>query len=460
MARCGIPLVSSGSYPARAGNRIRPWIDGEPAFRRICQAIGDAQASVWVAVTFMWPEFRMPDDQGSGLDLLQRAASRGLDVRLIFWRPDTDLPGHRRNAFWGSAAHLRQLATDSPDVSVRWDRAHPGFCQHQKIWLIDADEDATATSFVGGINMNPHSLVSPGHHGAGQNHDAYVELAGPGLVDVHHNFVQRWNEASERDDPDGMAGPNGALDMAFPARIPSPRGDAVAEVQRTTHAGRYGDGHPTPGGASFDIAAGEQTNLRQYCAAMDAARHGIYIENQYLDVPDIIAALEGALSRGVEVVVVMPLVPDLSATIRAAPERPALLAARARLASYPNFCLSGIAGRDMSGRRVSVHVHAKLMLIDDAWATVGSCNLHRYSLFGNGELNVAFHDPSTVRDMRIELFQEHLDTDTSALDDKAALRLFRHVALANRNRHQTGNADWQGLAIAMNVATYGDVAQF
>ena len=33
-----IPFVQSGSYPLRAGNVVRPLIDGEPAFRRICEA--------------------------------------------------------------------------------------------------------------------------------------------------------------------------------------------------------------------------------------------------------------------------------------------------------------------------------------------------------------------------------------------------------------------------------------
>lgn len=454
-----IPFVTTGSYPTRGGNRIQPWIDGEPAFRRICAAIDDARTSVLVAVTFMWPEFRMPDGRGTGLDVLQRAASRGLDVRVIFWRPDEDMVRHRRNAFWGSAGHGRQLAQGCPDVAVRWDRAQPGFCQHQKIWVMDA-EDPGAMCFVGGINMNPHSLVLPGHAGSGHNHDAYVELAGPSLVDVHHNFVQRWNEASERARDDGLAGPNGALDMTFPTRVPPVSGMAVAQVQRTTHAGRYARGHPPPGAKPFDIASGETTNLEQYCAAIRAARRTIYMENQYLDVLDIVQALHDALVRGVEVVVVMPLVPDISPVARGAAERAALLRARARLALHRGFALCGIAGLDADGRRAPVYVHAKLMLIDDAWATVGSCNLHRYSLFGNGELNVAFHDPATVSAMRIALLGEHLEVDTSALNDIAALRLFRDVASANRRRHDQARADWQGLAITLDPATYGEVDQF
>ncbi len=454
-----IPFARTGSYPTRSGNRIRPLIDGMPAFRRICAAIEQARTSVWVAVTFMWPEFRMPDGRGQPLAVLQRAAARGLDVRVIFWRPDEDMHRHRRNAFWGSAAHRAHLAGVCPDVAVRWDRAHPGFCQHQKAWLMDVT-DSAATGFVGGINMNPHTLVMPGHGGQGQNHDACVEIAGPCLVDLHHDFVQRWNEASERDRDDGCAGRSGGTELPFPTQVPRPCGDARAQVQRTVHAGRYAHGHPPPAGQPFDIASGEMTSLAQYCAAIRAARRTVYLENQYLDVAEIVAALQDALVRGVQVLILMPLEPDLVAVSRGAPARPAMLQARAQLGTFANFTLCGIAGRDGGGARMPVYVHAKLMLIDDTWATVGSCNLHRFSLFGNGELNIAYNDPETVRGMRVALLQEHLDTDTAALDDAAALRLFRDIATSNRQRHSRGDADWQGLAITMDIRSYGRVRQF
>ncbi len=114
-------------------------------------------------------------------------------------------------------------------VRIRWDRAHAGFCQHQKTWLIDAGKD-TETSFVGGINLNPHSLVSPGHSGEGQNHDVYIELAGPSVADVHHNFVQRWNELSERHQDDGRWGADSETDLPFPHRVPAERGTVRVQI--------------------------------------------------------------------------------------------------------------------------------------------------------------------------------------------------------------------------------------
>jgi cardiolipin synthase A/B len=449
-----IPFVDTGSYPTREGNLVRPWIDGEPAFRRICEAVETARERVCATVTFMWPAFRMPDGRGTALDVLDGAARRGVDVRLLFWRPEEETADFRPNAFWGSAEHLALLVQRYQRLNIRWDRAHPGFCQHQKTWLVDAERDA-GTSFVGGINLNPHSLVTPDHRGAHHNHDVYVEVAGPAVADVHHNFVQRWNEASERQQRDGRWGPGGAEDLGYPTRTPPARGDVRVQIQRTTHAGRYVDGHPPPGGSPFPIASGEQTNLDQYCAAIRAARRTIYLEHQYLAVAAILAALDDALTRGVQVVAMLPAVPDVVSRATATPDQAAALAARAALARHANFTLCGMAGQAAGGARTPVHVHSKLMLVDDEWATVGSCNLHRYSLYWNAELNAAYGDPAAVRAMRVALFREHLGADTSQLDDAAALALFRHTARDNRRRHARGDTSWQGIAIALDGATYG-----
>jgi cardiolipin synthase A/B len=100
------------------------------------------------------------------------------------------------------------------------------------------------------------------------------------------------------------------------------------------------------------------------------------------------------------------------------------------------------------------------MLVDDAWATIGSANLHRYSLLGNGELNAAIWAPETVHAFRVALFEEHLATDTAALDDVAALRLFAETARANRRKWKSASTDWQGIAFALDLPTYGQEPQF
>jgi phosphatidylserine/phosphatidylglycerophosphate/cardiolipin synthase-like enzyme len=101
------------------------------------------------------------------------------------------------------------------------------------------------------------------------------------------------------------------------------------------------------------------------------------------------------------------------------------------------------------------YVHAKLMLVDDVWATIGSCNLHANSLSGHSELNVSIWDRTVVRELRCALLAEHLGVDTGDLDDRAALRLYQTIARANSRKMEAGQFDWQGLAFALPPEAYG-----
>jgi phosphatidylserine/phosphatidylglycerophosphate/cardiolipin synthase-like enzyme len=175
----------------------------------------------------------------------------------------------------------------------------------------------------------------------------------------------------------------------------------------------------------------------------------VYIENQAFAVPEVAGALDGALERGVEVVVLVPPEPEDRA--RAARARPELLA----LGRHSRFALVGIAGRSADGARHDVYVHAKVMLVDDTWATIGSCNLHAFSVLGNTEMNATFQDPAAVRALRCELLSEHLGRDTSDLDDRAALAEYRRIAVDNRRRRDAGDPEWEGLAFSLDPAAYG-----
>jgi cardiolipin synthase A/B len=272
---------------------------------------------------------------------------------------------------------------------------------------------------------------------------------------VHHNFVQRWNEASERNAVDGSWGDTGGSDLAFPTQLTRPAGESLVQVQRTLHAGCYCDGRPSPAGQPFDVASGERSIFDQYVLAISAARRSIYIENQALELPEIVAGLHQALERGVEVVVLLPAQPE--DRVREASRRPdhqAFLDQFAALGRHDRFALAGIAGRGSDGRH-DVYVHAKVMLIDDTWATIGSCNLHAASVLGNSEMNVTFWDPPVVRALRCQLLAEHLGLETAGLDDRSALGAYRKIARENRRRRDTGDPDWQGLAFSLDPAAYG-----
>ena len=81
-----VPGALRSAYPLRTGNFVRPLVDGEPAFRRICEAVEAGRHSVWVTVAFLEHDVQMPDGRGTFFDVLDRAAARGLDVRALFWR--------------------------------------------------------------------------------------------------------------------------------------------------------------------------------------------------------------------------------------------------------------------------------------------------------------------------------------------------------------------------------------
>lgn len=379
--RTHVPAPTGARFPVRDGNAVRPLIDGEPAFRRVCEAIEAAERSVWVTVTFLWAACRMPDGRGTPLEVLGRAAARGVDVRVVCWRPGDEFAHLRTNAFWGAPAHLERLRAEAPGIAVRWDRAAEGFCQHQKLWLIDA-LGPRPIAFVGGINLNPHSVVPPGHARPGENHDVNVELTGPATADVHTAFAERWNDASERGVVGGTWGARAGEDVPLPGNLPAVTGMARVQVQRTIHPSRSVDGQ------------GERTILDQTLLAIGAARRTLYLEHQRIDVPDVLDALRAAADRGVAVTAVVPAEDDHATGLRA-------------LADHPRFTLVGLTGRAVDGSWHPVWVHSKLMIVDDTWATVGSANLHRHSLTGNAELNLAIWDPVFVGGLRTSLADEH-----------------------------------------------------
>jgi cardiolipin synthase len=305
------------------------------------------------------------------------------------------------------------------------------------------------------MNLTARAMGSPGHTAEGERHDVYVEIQGPSATDVHHNFVQRWNEASERAADGGTWGHDGDDGLSFPSYLSVPRGESVVQIQRMVHAGRYSDSHPSPGSRSYDIGVGERSILAQYLQAIGAAHRSIYIESQAIPIPEVTATLEEALKRGVDVVILVPADPEDHVRVaRQYPQRKALFDGLAALGRYENFALVGIANLDAQGCRRNIYVHSKIMLVDDAWATIGSCNLHALSLSGHTEMNASIWDPQVVRALRCELLEEHLDQDTAGIDDRTALRLYREIARENRRRREANDFKWQGLAFSLDPAAY------
>lgn len=430
-----VPGTISGAYPTRPGNAVRAFIDGPQIMRRIGEAMEAARHSIWLTMAFFSEDFLVPDRQEPLFDVLDRAVARGLDVRLLVWRPNPEAAPAAR-IFPGGPEQRALLASRGSRFKIRWDRAAGVYCQHQKSWVIDAGQP-TETSFVGGLNLTSVAM---------RFHDVYVEVRGPSATDVRHNFVERWNEASERHAPDGNWGCDAADTLPY-AEVPGAAcGPSTVQIQRMLDPRRY------------PPERAERSILEQYQQAIAAARETIYLQNQAIPMPEVARPLLAAVERGVEVVLLVPAIPEPYVfAARNDPREAARFWGIEALARHDNFTLAGLA-EPRDGAHHAAYVHAKMMVVDDVWATVGSCNLHPFSLAGHTEMNASVWDAALARDLRDRLFDRHLGTDTRALDGRAALRLFRDRARDNAARIERRDPDWQGRVFGLSPTAYGTAA--
>lgn len=458
--------AASGPYPLRRGNEVIPWIDGVPFYERLAAALRAARARVWAIVSFIEPGFRFPDGT-AWWELLADCSARGVDVRLLFWRN----PGFfkTRHVFLGAPADRELLAALGADLAVRWDSsgADPAHCHHQKAFVVDAGEP-DARAFVGGMVLSHATLARPGHARGHEKHDAFLELRGPVVVDAEHNFVQRWNLA--RRDPAAPPWPDEARAGPLPAptRVPAACGAVPVQLCRTLRAGDYPGPTQAPGGPLFAGDGGEATILEHLRGAFAAARRTIYIENQHPGEASLLGLLAAALARGVRVVMIAPGEP-MHAIQRAALEVAALGDDRdahrygptfrrlAALGEHPGFTLAALARSDASASggwtHREIYTHAKLCVVDGAWATLGSANLVDLSLTADhSELNASLWGSETCLPLLRRLVAEHTGVD--ARSDLEALDAVARSARASRDSVLRGGPVLVG-CYAVDPARYG-----
>jgi len=452
-----IPCAENSSYPLREGNQVLPLIDGVRAFSRICEAVESAKKSVWITIAFINENFMMPGGRGTFFEVCENASQKGIDVRVIFWRSPEQEKLERNIHFHGTDYQAEWFKNRNYSFKARWDYLPRGKCHHQKSWLVDAGT-SHEVAFVGGINLNINSLVEAGHpaNEHGSTHDIYCEVRGPVATDVHHNFVQRWNEASERNKDDGAwpsPGATSALD--FPLKLSKQAGDVPIQIGRTIRREQYTDRTPAIGAAPFPIESGEKSILEQYLKAIDNSKRTIYIEDQAIASTEAMAHLETALQRGIQIVFLIPgEANNAFATARKQfPDRP-IYEQLTRLGTYENFTLVAICSRFPDGNYREIYVHAKAAVIDDHWTTIGSCNFADRSFHSDTELNVTIWDNNVAKQFRVDLLQEHLGVDTADMSDEEAMSLYRQTADTNRAKKENKET-LQGLAYSVDPETYG-----
>ena len=134
--------------------------------------------------------------------------------------------------------------------------------------------------------------------------------------------------------------------------------------------------------------------------ALGRARRLVYVEDQYLWSRQAVAAYCRALEAEPElllVAVVSPY-PDQDGRLSTAPNLIGRLDAMNALdaAGGERVAIYGLENR----AGVPIYVHAKLCIIDDEWAKVGSDNINRRSWTHDSELACAVVDESPRRPAR------------------------------------------------------------
>jgi phosphatidylserine/phosphatidylglycerophosphate/cardiolipin synthase-like enzyme len=258
-----------------------------------------------------------------------------------------------------------------------------------------------------------HQIADP-HRGSNTSdmvHDLSIAVVGPAVHDLYETFRLYWNEDV------------GAPEKLPETLVPAPEAsgeDAVSKVQvtRTLSGRRFSE----LGGTS------EKGNLESYLRAFAAAKHYIYLENQYFTDSVITDALCEVLKRNtqLELILVVPIKPDVIFYPRRAAWRIKQLRAAggSRVGVFTRWSYDENHPRPWVA---PVYIHAKGAVVDDSWATVGSANLDGLSLdynlllsplvFGEttaAELNVSVVPPAPGvatpfgELMRRRLFAEHL----------------------------------------------------
>lgn len=449
-----LPPVSA-TFPVRSGNLVEPLVDGSVAFDRIASAVESATTSVWVCVAFLEVEAEFPGGRGNFFELMDAAANRGLDVRVLVWHPfgeaadaDDTLPG--------SEATARLLEGRRTSWHIRWDAVGRN-CQHQKVWMIDTGAPE-ATAFVGGINITRGSMADRSHDEAdpalgfkpGERysniHDVHCLLRGPCLADVHDNFVMRWNGATERKRLHGSWPDGGTADLGRRpvSELPEEAGSTTAQIQRSVLPGLY-----------EELPQGENSVREQYLSAIRGAEDYVYIEDQILLSRAVLVVLREALERGVWVVALVPgdPMPELSAA-RGHPGIAAGYEVLASLGSYERFCLLSPAVKRPWGVE-EVYVHAKTAVVDDSWATIGSTNLIFSSFQGDTEMNLSFWDDVVARDLRIRQVDEQAGFDSSGINGQAAMAQLVEQAKRNAALRAIGQP-WTGFACSIDPAGWAN----
>jgi phosphatidylserine/phosphatidylglycerophosphate/cardiolipin synthase-like enzyme len=452
-------------------NLIELLPDGDAACQRITSALRDAIQRVHLLQLEFDPSFDATFYEDTPSIMLAEAllGANNIDVPVRILLNDNVLVSSVSavSSFFRSQGHNT--------VDVRGLHLLPEV-MHAKVLVIDgAEAFIIGLPFTQGYWDTPlHPVIDPLHRGAGAGgnvtllgdnilgdvgngvgnkpvHTVSLRIAGPAASDIDATFISLWNSVG-------------------PTVAPLPRthgtGNQSIQIVRTA-----------PPLAATGLAGGEKGTLEAYLRAISNARTFIYMEEQYLTYPVIGDALVNALSSNSSLQLILLLNEN--------PDQPTYKlwqnSLLEQLAGFPPsqvgiFALWRTTPPSDQGlvEIMQCYVEAKVAIVDDVWATVGSGNLDGASLshifellpspalcasgskgWRNVELGAVLYDgvggqPATgaVAAIRQILWAEHLGTEITAQDPPPApggwLGLWKQTAsqnLTSLNTSQTMPGD-------------------
>jgi cardiolipin synthase A/B len=321
-------------FPLVAGNHVEILVDGDEAYPSMLTALEQAQTSIALA-TYIFDD----DEVGREFaEAIESASARGVDVRILI-----DGVGAR----YSRRSMIRRLRDNGINcrafLPVFMPRSLASFNMrnHRKLLIVDGQ-----TGYTGGMNLRVgHRLTSKPLHPI---RDLHIAVKGPVVKQMQQVFADDWLFAS---------GETLAGDTWFPEL--QSRGDIPARG--------------LPDGPDEYFEALRMTRL----GALAAARESALIVTPYF-LPDdaLVAALNSAALRGVEVEILVPEFNNIKLVQWASTAQFWQLLERG--------CRIWLTPPPFD--------HSKLLLIDNHFALIGSANWDPRSLRLNFEFEVELYD--------------------------------------------------------------------
>jgi cardiolipin synthase len=338
-------------------NEIELLYCGTEYFPALIAAIDAALYEIYFE-TYIFAE----DETGQAVrGALMRAAARGVQVRMI-----TD--------WFGTGRHqVDRLHAELVAARVEHRIFNPWFRRgmtrtHRKICVVDH-----GIAFVGGININDDLFCDYDHSIAlaAPRWDFAVAVRGPLVAAIQTEAEAQWARQ-------GKLGLFKRISLYRDLRKLN-KAASRAVVQA--------------GFVVRDNLRNRVTIQRAYLHALGRARKSVLLANPYF-APGrkFRRALAATAERGVEVVLLIGVGEFWLQDAVAHSFYPKLLAAGVKVVEYHK-----------------TQLHAKVAVIDDDWATVGSSNVDGLSLFLNQEANVVVKDAVFARSLRAHIEQAIAD---------------------------------------------------